>query len=244
MRTLLVPLALLGFVTCDAPLGAQPASDAQSGANPGAKLPQPPALGDPLFAPIATPGPQSLSERFMDYAVLAFGPRALVAPLFPAALRMIDAPNAYPRAWKDGAGAFGRNYGDFLATQTTRETGRFVTAALLHEDFRYRPSRSKNALARGFHALAFTFVDKSDSGHDRIAVANFAGAGAAGFVGNLYLPAGFNNASHAETRVAIAFGTFAGQNLLREFAPDLAKITHKLHLPRFRNPVPEWWVKR
>lgn len=69
------------------------------------------------------------------------------------------------------------------------------------------------------------------------------GAGASGFVGNLYLPAGFNNFSHAETRTAFAFGGFAVQNLLREFAPDLLKATHKWHTPFPRIPVPEWWVK-
>jgi hypothetical protein len=48
---------------------------------------------------------------------------------------------------------------------------------------------------------------------------NFVGAGARGFVGNLYLPAGFNDLSPAETRIAIALGGFAAQNLLREFTP-------------------------
>jgi hypothetical protein len=118
-----------------------------------------------------------------------------------------------------------------------------LTAAISHEDFRYRPSTSRNPLVRSFHALAFTFVDKSDSGHNRIAMANFVGAGASGFVGNLYLPPGFNTLSHAETRTAFAFGGFAVQNLLREFAPDLLKATHKWHTPFPRIPVPEWWVK-
>jgi hypothetical protein len=123
------------------------------------------------------------------------------------------------------------------------DTGRFLTGAFLHEDFRYRPSTRKNPLARSFHALAFTFVDKSDSGRNRVALANFVGAGASGFVGNLYLPAGFNNLSHAETRTAVAFGGFAAQNMLREFAPDLLRTTRKLHTPFPRIPVPEWWVK-
>ena len=84
---------------------------------------------------------------------------------------------------------------------------------------------------RSLHALAFTFVDKSDSEHNRIAFANFVGAGASGFVGNLYLPASFNDFSHAETRTAIAFGGFAAQNLLREFTPELLKATRQWHTP-------------
>ena len=78
---------------------------------------------------------------------------------------------------------------------------------------------------RSFHALAFTFVDKSDSEHNRIAFANFVGVGSQWIRGNLYLPAGFNDHNHAETRIAIAFGSFAAQNLLREFTPELLKAT-------------------
>jgi hypothetical protein len=141
-----------------------------------------------------------------------------------------------------GADAFGRNYENALASRSAMKTGRFLSSAVLHEDFRYRPSTSRNPIVRSFHALGYTFLDKSDSGHTRIAFANFVGAGAGGFVGDLYLPSGFNNLTHAETRIATAFGGFAVQNLLREFAPELIKLTHKLHLPFPRIPVPEWWV--
>jgi hypothetical protein len=179
----------------------------------------------------------------MDYAILTVGPRALFVAPIVAAARMADPPNKYPSDWRDGVGAYGRNYGNALAAETSLETGRFLTGALLHEDFRYRPSTSKNPLVRSLHALAFTFVDKSDSGHDRIAFANFAGAGAGGFVGNLYLPAGFNDLNHAETRAAFIFGRFAAQNLLREFTPELLKATRKWHTPFPRIPLPEWWAK-
>lgn len=202
------------------------------------------AAGDPLYAPVATTrAPQTVHERFVDYAIVTVGPRTFFAPAVSAAIWMADPPGAYPRGWRMGVGAFGRNYGNALAAPVSMQTGRFLTGALLREDFRYRPSTSKNPVVRGFHALAFTFVDKSDSGRNRIALANFIGAGAGGFVGNLYLPAGFNNLSHAETRTAVAFGGFAAQNLLREFVPDLLKATRKLHTPFPRIPVPEWWVK-
>ena len=179
----------------------------------------------------------------MAYAIVTVGPRTLFAPFVAAGIRMANPPSAYPPDWREGVDAYSKNYGNALAPRVSKDTTRFLTAAISHEDFRYRPSTSRNPLVRSFHALAFTFVDKSDSGHNRIAVANFVGAGASGFVGNLYLPPGFNNLSHAETRTAFAFGGFAAQNLLREFIPDLLKATHKLHAPFPRIPVPEWWVK-
>src|SRR5579863_7801958 len=81
-------------------------------------------------------GVQGFHEKFMDYAVIGAGPRALAGPAFTAAFRMLDAPETYPRAWKDGPGAFGRNYGDALARHGARRTSRFAAAAILHEDFR------------------------------------------------------------------------------------------------------------
>ena len=242
-------VVVLGFFLASFSINAQDPSSVSTPTVPAqqvsADLQAPvPVAGDPLYAPVATSGgPQSLHDRFMDYAIVTVGPRTLLIPSVYAAIRMADPPAAYPRDWRLGAGAFGRNYGNALAARSSLETGRFLTGALLHEDFRYRPSTSKNPLVRSLHALAFTFVDKSDSDHNRIALANFVGAGASGFVGNLYLPPGFNNLSHAETRVAVAFGGFAAQNLLREFTPDLLKATQRWHAPFPRIPLPQWWVK-
>ena len=246
-RSSLVLVLVLGYFFARFPINAQnppplltpPAPKPQVG--PDLQPPVAPA-GDPWYAPIAT-GPQNFHAKLMAYAIVTVGPRTLFVPVISAAIWMANPPSEYPRDWRMGAGAFARNYGNALAPRASMDTGRFLSGALLHEDFRYRPSSSKNPLVRSFHALAFTFVDRSDSGYNRVAIANFVGAGASGFVGNLYLPAGFNNLSHAETRTAFAFGRFAAQNLLREFVPDLLKATHKLHAPFPRIPVPEWWVK-
>jgi hypothetical protein len=250
MRRTLLPLVLaLGYSFASFRMDAQSTSTAPvpTTSNPALapNLHSPvPSAGDPLYAPVATSrGPQSFHERFMDYAIVTVGPRSLFVPPVYAAVRMLDPPSTYPRDWRVGAGAFGRNYASALAARTSLETGRFLTGAVLHEDFRYRPSTSKNPLVRSFHAVAFAFVDKSDSGRNRIAFANFAGAGASGFVGNLYMPAGFNDFSHADSRMAFAFGGFAAQNLLREFTPELLKATQRWHTPFPRIPLPAWWVK-
>jgi len=185
---------------------------------------------------------QTFHERFMAYAELTYGPRAVLAPILSASFRMADPPAGMPRDRRDGPGAFARNYGDGVGRRMAKETGRFATGVLLHEDFRYRPSTSRNLMTRGLHALAFTFVDRSDSGASRIAVANFVGAAAGGFVGELYVPPGYNTLGHAEARTALAFGSFAGQNLFREFEPDLQRLAQRWRAPHI--PVSAWWVKR
>ena len=42
--------------------------------------------------------------------------------------------------------------------------------------------------------------------------------------------------------MASTFGGFAMRNLTREFAPELFKLTRKLHVPFPRIPIPARWT--
>ena len=174
----------------------------------------------------ATPAEFGLSRKFGYYvSETYFNPSALTAPAFRAGLRMSNPPGKgttqYPPEWRQGTEAFGRNYGDAFAERVSFQTARFVTGVITREDPRYIPSTSHNVLARSLHAFAFSFVDHSDSGHSMPALSNFVGAAAGGFVGNTYLPAGFNNVTHAAQRATLRFGFVVGGNLFREFAPQM-----------------------
>ena len=202
-----------------------------------------PIAGDSWYAPLAAnKRPQSLKLRTESYLVATFGPRAMISPAFSAAMKMARPPVGYPPEWLDGGPGFGRNYGAALGSRFAFETGRYATGALLHEDFRYRPS-GKQGVARLFYAIGYTFVDRSDSGYKRLAVANFAGAAAGGFVGNLYLPDGFNTPGDGARNFEGRFVGFATNNITREFAPEIYRATHKLRVPFPRIPLPEWWTK-
>ena len=154
-----------------------------------------------------------------------FNPSAFTAPGFRAGLRMANPPGKgttqYPSEWRQGAAAFGRNYGDAFAERVSFQTARFVTGVFTREDPRYLASNSHNIFSRSVHAISFTFVDRSNSAHRMPAISNFVGAAAGGFVGNAYLPAGFNDATHAGQRATLRFGFAAGGNLFREFAPQM-----------------------
>ncbi len=170
----------------------------------------------------------SVEDKFRYYANETYlNPGAFTAPAFRAGIRMANPPgkgaSQYPPEWRQGSEAFGRNYGDAFAQRVTFQTARFATGVVTHEDPRYIPSKSHNALARSLHALTFTFVDRSDSGNAMPAISNFVGATAAGFVGNAYLPSGFNDATHAGQRATLQFGFTAAGNLLREFAPQMPR---------------------
>ena len=144
-------------------------------------------------------------DKLQIYIHKTFGPPAVILPAFGAGFQMLNPPNHYPRDWKDGAAAFGRIYGYKEADRASRETAQFLTGFLLHEDPRYQRSTSNNAFRRIFHALAFTVIDKTDSGRNTLAVSNFASAAAGGFVGMGILPSGYNDVTHAEQRMASEF---------------------------------------
>ena len=173
------------------------------------------------------------SEKLQYFAHHSFGPGTFIGPLFTAAPEIANPPAHYPSQWRRGAEAFEKLYGDALAWETAQQTGRFLTGVVLHEDPRYLVSSSHKPFVRAIHAVLFTAFDKSDSGRTTLALSNFGGAASAGFVGNAYLPRGYNDTSHAITRTGIAFGSFAVTNLGIEFSPELRRIGRELHLPKF-----------
>jgi hypothetical protein len=210
-------------------------------AQPSFPLSQPGQLPSlyPVIPPPITSEPPTTAEKFSIYLHQTYGPPDLILPLLASGVGMLNPNSHYPREWKDGAGAFGRIYGDHLATITSRRTARFVVQTALHEDSRYKPSTSTNVFSRTFHALVFTVVDKTDGGNNTIAVGNFAGAAAGGLVGMAYLPRGFNDITHAEQRMALEFATTAAGNVAAEFEPQWGPILKKLHIPQI---LPPWWV--
>jgi hypothetical protein len=193
----------------------------------------------PILSPGLTRTPLTVRDKFLIYAHKSFGPPAVILPGFGAGLGMLNPPSKYPKEWKDGAGAFGRNYGYRVADRLSRNTAQFLTGALLHEDPRYLRSTSSNPFFRTVHALAFTIFDKTDSGRTTFAASNFASAAAGGFVGMGILPDGYNDITHAEQHMASEFLQIGIGNVLTEFEPQWGPWAKKLRIPKL---LPGWWV--
>jgi hypothetical protein len=193
----------------------------------------------PNLPPGLTRARLTIQEKFRIYEHKAFGPPAVILPALGAGLGMLNPPSKYPKEWKDGPGAFGRNYGYRVADRTSRSTALFLTGALLHEDPRYLRSTSANPFARTIHALAFTIFDKTNSGRTTFAASNFASAAAGGFLGMGILPDGYNDATHAEQRMASEFLQIGIANVITEFEPQWGPWAKKLRIPKI---LPGWWV--
>ncbi len=183
-------------------------------------------VGDP-----ASSGPLNVKGKLRYFAVESFRPGIYPVAAFYDGLTMANPPKAYPHEWRQGLPGFARNYGDFMASWASVQGGKFVAASILHEDPRYFTSTNKNFFARVFNTVRYVVIDRSDSGHPRLAVANLAGAFAGGFVGNAYLPDPYANASHGFSRSALALTGFITSNLADEFHPEIHKFAKKLHLP-------------
>jgi len=201
-----------------------PSTDKKKGTAPSAD--QSSTVGDP-----ATSGPLNVNGKLRYFAVESFRPGIYPVAAFYDGLTMASPPKAYPPEWRQGFPAFARNYGDFMVSWASLQGGKFVAASILHEDPRYFTSTNKNFFARVANAVRYTVIDRSDSGHPRLAVANVAGALAGGFVGNAYLPDPYANASRGFRRSAIGLTGFVTSNLADEFHPEIHRLARKFHLP-------------
>ena len=216
----------------DAPKPQQPSTPSQRKTSPWGKLPA-------ILAPQITEKPINAADKFHLYVHQATNPISLLLPAFWVGLTMANPPDHYPREWKDGAGAFGRLYGSALVKRESQLTAETLAEISLHEDPRYLPSASHNAFVRTAHAVAFVIIDRSDSGHNRLAFSNFSGAAASGLIGMAYLPAGYNDIAHAGQSSASTLSSFALSNIANEFCPEWGPIMLRMHLPFVHPPCAE-----
>jgi hypothetical protein len=219
--------------SADSTLASLPA--APDPAQQAAQQPAQPASNNPTpMDTTATVHPShflSLRERFLLQSHTTFGPITFISPAGEAAITMAHPPDHYPREWRDGGGAYARNYGSEFARHSAGGLGHFATAFVDGEDPRYFRSVNQNFGRRAAHSMIFTLFDRTNSGHRTVALSNIAGSAAAGFVGNLWEPDGFNDNTHALQRSALEFGTFGAANLFAEFSPDISRLLHKMRFP-------------
>ncbi len=196
-----------------------------------AQTPAPATPVAPTPAPSRELIPSTLDTKANWWLQNTVGVSAFTGSAIPAAFRMISPPRAYPREWRQGAGAYGRQVGHFFAMNATSYTVAAGFAALTGEDPRYHPSTDKAFSKRFGHALLSTFVARGDKGGRRPAVSLWAGAVAGGFVTKAYMPRGFNDSVHAGQWTLINFASFASDNFRQEFSPEFKRLAKKLHIP-------------
>lgn len=110
---------------------------------------------------------------------------------------------------------FGAAYGD---TVTGRMVGSAILPTLLHQDPRYFYQGSGSIASRSLHAVASTFITRSDKGTTQINFSHLGGSLAAGAVANAYHPPASRGLGLTFETFGITTGANMIGNLIREFA--------------------------
>ena len=129
-----------------------------------------------------------------------------------------------PPQWGQGMEGYSKRFADRFGRFALRETYEAAGAAILQHDVRYIRSKRSGFLPRAAHALTANFVTYDRSGRRTPHVARVGSVVAAEFTGNLWMPAGYRDATQVMRGAAMQLSAGSAFNLLREFAPELKRI--------------------
>jgi len=191
---------------------------------PPALLAQADAKQSTPFSPASPPTPLTVGGKLRFYLKATYGPGSLLSK---AASSGLNQWRDSPPEWGQGMEGYGRRYASGMGHSTVNNSIRFGIGAALREDPRYFPSERKGVLPRMGHALASTFVTRTDSGGRAFAVSRFAGAFGSAFIANTWHPAGADDTNHALKRAGITVAVGAGMNVVREFWPDVKRVLRR-----------------
>ena len=138
-------------------------------------------------------------------------------------------------SWGQGAEGYGKRYAAAFTDSTASNFfGQFLYPVIFRQDPRYYRKGNGDTGARMGHALAHTFVTRSDAGNSAPNYSLWATTASTVALANLYHPGNDRGFPPAATRVGISIGEAMANNLLKEFWPE---IVHKLRLPFRNRPV-------
>ena len=133
------------------------------------------------------------------------------------------------KEWGQGAEGYGKRYAAAFTDRASRNFfGKFFYPTIFHQDPRYFREGHGSTKARLGHAMAHTFVARSDSGASMPNLSLWAGTTSSVALANLYHPDQERGFTPAAQRVGISLGTNMGFDVLKEFWPE---IVRKLNLP-------------
>jgi hypothetical protein len=173
------------------------------------------------FVRVNPPRPLTVGGKLRFYLKAAYGPGSLLGK---AAMSGLAQWRNDPAEWGQGMEGYGRRFASRVGQGTVDNSIRFGLGAALREDPRYFPSERKGVLPRTGHALASTFVTRTDSGGRTFAISRFAGTLGGAFASNTWHPAREDDTYHAFGRAGITVAIDAGMNVAREFWPDVKKV--------------------
>jgi hypothetical protein len=151
-----------------------------------------------------------------------------LAALFAGESQLTNSDRSFGQGVEGYAHYFGTSYADFAV-------GNFMTEAigptLFHQDPRFFRKGKGSFRSRLFYAAGQIFLTHGDNGHTQVNVSELAGNSAAVAISMSYYPEQ-RDARDAIGKLGAQLGVDMASNILKEFAPDLARKFSRKH----RNP--------
>jgi hypothetical protein len=172
----------------------------------------------------------TVGEKFSIFARSTVSPKTHATAAWNAGVAQWQ--NNDPE-WGQGAEGYGKRYAAAYTDSVVRNFFRkFAFPSIYSQDPRYYRSEKTGGGARFGHALAHTFVTRSDEGYNMFNYSQMFGTAAAVAIGNLYHPGHKRGFTPAAERFGTHIGQDMGFDVLREFWPEIVRTFHlpfKLH---------------
>jgi hypothetical protein len=134
-------------------------------------------------------------------------------------------------SWGQGSAGFARRYAARYTQGVTKDTGQYLTALLLHEDPRRKPSNCISWKRTVCAARSLFAQPKADGSGYRPVFQYLAGAAAGGFVGISFYPdSGTVNESLRRSGTSLASSLLSVE--ITEFEPDILRIVGRMFSPK------------
>jgi hypothetical protein len=169
--------------------------------------------------------PLTAAQKFKLVARSSFDPVEFPYYAFLAGMGQADNSEA---GYGQGALGYAKRFGSSFADGTSENF--FVGAvypSLFREDPRYFQNGKGTFLHRAGYAMTRVVVTRTDSGHTTVNLSEFAGAGTAAGLSNLYHPAGDRGVSNTMNTWATQMGWDVVSDVVKEFWPDIRRKVHR-----------------
>lgn len=164
--------------------------------------------------------PLTASEKFAVAGKDIVSPLGILDSAFSGAL---DQWSDFPQGWGQGWEAYGQRVGSRWARRALR-TGLGVSLAVpLKIDPRYDLSENRGIGARVGHAFRRTLIARRDDGREMVNIPTIAGVLGTSAISLQWYPERYRTASHILGLGGQDLALEFGNNLMREFWPDIKR---------------------
>lgn len=174
----------------------------------------------------------TVTEKVVLHLRRFYDPSSL---FLPGVVATINQARGIPVEWRQGAGGLGRRYASAYGYSiAVRNVLNFAIDAPMHLDPRYFPSERRGPWPRLKHAFAQTVVTQKDDGGRTFNYWRVGSAYGGGFISNLWYPKRIAGPDDAALRGTTALGLDTAADVIREFSPDMLRVTKHLFRHRQR----------